>query len=595
MMKTLAQIEPRTSVSSLPFTISQSGSYYMTTNLTGGFGDGITIGSSDVTLDLNGFALAGGSGHGVFVSGVRSNITIRNGTVRGWGAAGLNASLARASRFEGLQLSHNAAEGLYAGIGCLVTQCVASTNGTGIRCGGFTSVKDCVTRVNVALGILASGGGSISNCDVDSNGGIGIFISAGAITLTSCTVRNNTGTGIEAGDDSMVKDCLVTGNRADGIVIESGCHVSGCTVSGNTVAGIHATEDGNRIEANHCLRNAIGLDLAATGNYVANNTVRSNTDNYNIAQSNQLNLLLSEIPETIDWTATVLLAGTLTGKIGSNGIVIAANDVTVDLGGHALVPAAGASNGYGIFAMRGTNIVVRNGTVRGWPGNGVDLFNTKNALVEDIRASHNGITGITVGEGSMIRNCSVFSNSTGISCADAGAVERCIGSRNAEFGIRTGEACTVSDCTAYANRIGISTENNSRVSNCNVCNNVSGISCRDGCHITGCTVSRNRYGIQVADHCLVTGNACHSNGLGTQDGTGIFADHNNHIDGNAVTFNARGIYLLGGGNLITRNRAKDNSPNYSEAPQAINGFGPFMTLDATGKVDGNAWANSNGL
>ena len=32
-MKTLEQVEPRTPVSSLPFTITQSGSYYLTTTL----------------------------------------------------------------------------------------------------------------------------------------------------------------------------------------------------------------------------------------------------------------------------------------------------------------------------------------------------------------------------------------------------------------------------------------------------------------------------------------------------------------------------------------------------------------------------------
>ena len=33
-MKSLAQIEPRTPISSVPFTISTAGSYYLTTNVT---------------------------------------------------------------------------------------------------------------------------------------------------------------------------------------------------------------------------------------------------------------------------------------------------------------------------------------------------------------------------------------------------------------------------------------------------------------------------------------------------------------------------------------------------------------------------------
>src|SRR5262245_25481316 len=57
-MKTLAQIEPRTPISSAPFTISSPGSYYLTTNVTVSTGDAITITVNNVTLDLNGFTIA---------------------------------------------------------------------------------------------------------------------------------------------------------------------------------------------------------------------------------------------------------------------------------------------------------------------------------------------------------------------------------------------------------------------------------------------------------------------------------------------------------------------------------------------------------
>src|SRR5579871_6315611 len=58
-MKTLSQIERRTPISSIPYTISGPGSYYVTTNLTGGGGstNGITISSGNVIIDLNGFSI----------------------------------------------------------------------------------------------------------------------------------------------------------------------------------------------------------------------------------------------------------------------------------------------------------------------------------------------------------------------------------------------------------------------------------------------------------------------------------------------------------------------------------------------------------
>ena len=57
-MKTLAQVEPRTPISSLPYTINESGSYYVTGNLSS-TGSGIIIESSGVTVDLMGFSLTG--------------------------------------------------------------------------------------------------------------------------------------------------------------------------------------------------------------------------------------------------------------------------------------------------------------------------------------------------------------------------------------------------------------------------------------------------------------------------------------------------------------------------------------------------------
>src|SRR4051812_7502934 len=50
----LDQIEPRKPISTLPFTISAAGIYYLTKNITT-TGDGITIRADDVVVDLGGF------------------------------------------------------------------------------------------------------------------------------------------------------------------------------------------------------------------------------------------------------------------------------------------------------------------------------------------------------------------------------------------------------------------------------------------------------------------------------------------------------------------------------------------------------------
>src|SRR6059058_5199771 len=64
-MKTLDQIEPRTPVEAIhapgnttnTFTINQSGSYYLTSNIVVSANNAIAIITNGVTLDLNGFTI----------------------------------------------------------------------------------------------------------------------------------------------------------------------------------------------------------------------------------------------------------------------------------------------------------------------------------------------------------------------------------------------------------------------------------------------------------------------------------------------------------------------------------------------------------
>ena len=53
-----SKLDPRTPISSAPFIITNSGSYYLTCNLTVSSGDAIDINTNGVTLDLNGFIIS---------------------------------------------------------------------------------------------------------------------------------------------------------------------------------------------------------------------------------------------------------------------------------------------------------------------------------------------------------------------------------------------------------------------------------------------------------------------------------------------------------------------------------------------------------
>ena len=123
--------EPGTPISSIPFTISAPGRYYLTRNLTGTIAtSGVTISASDVTLDLHGFTLTGGVNaiDGVLVSGARTNIRIEHGTIRGW--------------FNGID-GHAATHAHVADVLVLENSGALGDGGFGLLLGDLSELQDC--------------------------------------------------------------------------------------------------------------------------------------------------------------------------------------------------------------------------------------------------------------------------------------------------------------------------------------------------------------------------------------------------------------------------------------------------------------------
>jgi hypothetical protein len=177
-MKSLDQIEPRTPVSSLPFTISTPGSYYMTKNLSVASGDGITISASNVMLDLNGCTIsstaASATGTAIRISSSFRNITIVNGGIAG-----------------GVTVSG----GTFSGSGFAGGIDVPS---------GFAG--DIFVRHVTVRGLLQAGirfADTVESCSVDTVGGGGIdsgtvtnstALNCGLVAINAITVENCYGT-----------------------------------------------------------------------------------------------------------------------------------------------------------------------------------------------------------------------------------------------------------------------------------------------------------------------------------------------------------------------------------------------------------------
>jgi hypothetical protein len=228
-MKTLAQIEPRTPISSAPFTISVPGSYYLTTNLNVTGGDAITITVSGVTLDLSGFTIsstaASAVGNGILLTNALSDILIFNGHIRGgvtnngsgvYNGPGFNNGIAYASsipvntRVSNVSVSGCKAYGILIerGDSQVVESCTVRTVGlqginastirssSAIDCGGYGIVGD---QVSDCRGEASGGGSGVSGIVVQNSYGSSIGSGSGLIagTAQNCYGQSNTGIGLQ--------------------------------------------------------------------------------------------------------------------------------------------------------------------------------------------------------------------------------------------------------------------------------------------------------------------------------------------------------------------------------------------------------------
>ncbi len=258
-MKSLGQIEPRTPISSAPFTINQSGSYYLTTNVLGVAGtNGITINADNVTVDLHGFALiANGGNRGVYVPNPARNIRVYNGIIKDW-TIPVYAFAALNSRFEQLQLSENGGA-LNVGTNCLIIGCQFQNNSLGIFADNGTTVADCalvgtfndaifanddvsvrhcVVRGGSARGIVTGNRCIIEDTTILSNANDGIFTGNGS-SLLNCTVISCATTGIVAGVSCVIRDCMVQRTQGTAMFIGDASTVTGCSLYYNGGSAIY--------------------------------------------------------------------------------------------------------------------------------------------------------------------------------------------------------------------------------------------------------------------------------------------------------------------------------------------------------------------
>jgi parallel beta-helix repeat protein len=307
-MVTLSQIEPRTPISSIPFTIYSGGDYYLTGNLyLATLTNAITVMASYVNIDLNGFALYGEAGGAcaIAVSNNVQHLVVRNGVIDYWGTAvqGTSASSSTLENLRCYQTFDNAlavggnsivrgcvvndpalsgggdgiltgnnslitdcivlddynhySYGIVVGNGCVIDSSITTSNYTGIITGDGTKLKGCSLLGNESYGLQTGSGCVVSDCTACGNSW-GYTPAPGISTGTGCTITdcaaNRNGQGLFTGVGSTIKDCTVISNALTGLNASVGCTISGCTANYNTngiVANSECTIIGCTASANY--------------------------------------------------------------------------------------------------------------------------------------------------------------------------------------------------------------------------------------------------------------------------------------------------------------------------------------------------------
>jgi len=294
--------------------------------------------------------------------------------------------------------------------------------------------------------------------------------------------------------------------------------------------------------------------------------------------------MIPQLPHTITASGSYYLGANLTGIAGQHGLTIDADDVTIDLNGFALVGVPGSLEGI-VVAGTHINLGIHNGTVRDWGQHGIMLDGGKNAVIEGVRMSGNGQSGIFADDTTVIRSCVSVSNGRDGIVGRTIVVVDCNVNDNTEDGIEVGIGSVVANCVATNSGFrGIASSSRTTIVGCSSSSNQHGIAVFPDSTVSGCTVSENSSGgIAVQERCTVRD--CSSTGNGTF-GIGVTGAGGARLDGNNVADNASGIDASASlGNLIIRNSAAGNGTNYNILPG--NDVGPI----GSAATSTSPWAN----
>ncbi len=171
-------------------------------------------------------------------------------------------------------------------------------------------------------------------------------------------------------------------------------------------------------------------------------------------------------PVTIDGSSgkSYRLTGSLAvGNFSLGGVAISANEVTLDLNGFAITNdvtcsglgstvtcSASGSSQHGVDATGQTRVTVRNGTVRGFAGDGITAGDY--ADISDIHSEQNGGSGIVARQFASVTNSSAaINNVDGMNVLTSSEVIGVIARSNRNHGISASNGSVIKNVRAWDN------------------------------------------------------------------------------------------------------------------------------------------------
>ena len=377
--KTLDQVRPGTPIDTIPYLITQPGTYFLTGNFShAGPGSAIIVEAPDVTIDLGGFSLTGpgpDSGiNGVETITTGANLRLHNGTINSFDTGVIGVG--RNAQIIGVRVSGNG-YGISAAAS-LISGCTAVEN---THVGITTQLAQYTIP---GYGSAASSSAAVvEHCSAIANGEAGYVIAEGALLVDSSASINKR-FGINTTGACRIQRCNVSGTVADGstpgygVALASGANITDTTVRGCATGGIFLASSRNVVKGCNVSNNGqFGIGGLDSNGQIANGFYAEISDchvaghtaspGYGIAVTSDCSITNNVVMNNL--YAGIIVQGGGNRIIGNQGRGNGATGGSFNFSGQIVIfgdrnhiESNACNNGpwNGIFVLTTRNVVIRN-------------------------------------------------------------------------------------------------------------------------------------------------------------------------------------------------------------------------------------------